>query len=151
MPFLRVHRHAGIIAHMLVRARRDIEKGRLAAVGIAHQGNTDDAVPFFRQVREGLVQAFAFGHVLGQALQMLVADEGLAGLGIVHDLDLLRFLPAERYPVTDDLIFNRVLERSVQDHRHFLSLDEAHLDEPLPERAMAVDPHDDRFLPSLKI
>ena len=151
MPFLRVHRHAGIVAHVLVRTGSDVEKGGLAAVGVAHQGDADDAVPFLRQVREGLVQAFAFGHVLGQALQMLVADEGLAGLGLIHDLDLFRLFPAERDPVSDDFIFDRVLERRVQHDRHLLPLNEAHLDEPFPEGAVTVDTNNDRLFAGLKI
>ena len=149
MPFFRIDRHAGIVAHVLVRAGRDIEQGGLAAVRVAHQGDADDAVPLFRQMREGLVQALPLGHVLGQALQMLVADEGLAGLRLIHHIDLIGLLAAEGNLIADDLIFNRVLERRVQDHGHFLPLDEAHFDEPFPEGSVSVDLRDDRLFPGL--
>ena len=82
---------------------------------------------------------------------MLVAGKGLAGLRLIHHLDLFRLFPAEGYPVSDDLIFNRVPERSVQDDRHLLPLDEAHLDEPFPEGSVTVDLDDDRLFPGLKI
>ena len=150
MPLFRIDRHAGIVAHVLVRARRDIEKGGLAAVGIAHQGDADHVVPLLGEVREGPVQAFTLGEVLGESLQMLVADERLAGLRLVHHVDALRLFPAEGYLVPDDLVFDRVLERRVQDHRHFLPLDEAHLDEPLPEGTVTMDTDDDRLFPGLE-
>ena len=101
-------------------------------------------------MREGAVQAFALGEVLGEPLQVLVAHERLAGLRLVDHVDLLRLFPAEGNLVADDLVFDRVLERRVQDHRHFLPLDEAHLDEPLPEGSVTMDPHDDRLFPGLE-
>ena len=151
MSLFRIDRHAGIVAHVLVRARRDVEKRGLAAVGVAHQGDADHVVPLLGQMREGLVQPLPLRHILGQTLEMLVAREGLAGLRLVHHLDLLRLFPAEGDLVSDDLILNRVPQRSVQDHRHFLPLDEAHLDEPLPEGSVTVDLDDDRLFPGLKI
>ena len=135
---------------MLVGPGGDVEQGGLAAVGIADEGDADDPVPLFGEVREGPVQALPLLHVVRQALQVLVAQERLAGLLVVHHVDLLRLFPPEGYLVTDDFVFDRVLERRVQHHGHFAPPDEAHLREPLPEGTVAVDPHDDRLFPGLE-
>ena len=150
MSLFRIHRHTGIVAHVLMGAGGDVEQGGLAAVGIAHQGDADHMVPLFGQVREGLVQALLLIHVVRKSLKMLVADEGLAGLHLIHDLDLLRLFPAEGDLIADDFVFDGILQGCIEYDGHFLPLDKPHLDEAFPERTVSVDLDDDRLFSGLK-
>ena len=148
VAFLGVHRDAGIIAHMLVGAGCDVEQGCLAAVGIAHQGDTDIVMAFLGHVGQGLGQALLLLEVSGQGLEVFVVDEGLAGLLLRDDLDLTGLLPAQGNFIADDFVFNGIAERRVQHHPYLLPLDESHFNEPLAETSVAVHAHDDRFLAS---
>ncbi len=150
MPLFRIDRHAGVVAHVLVGPGSDVEQGGLPAVGIAHERDADYMVPLLGQMGEGAVQPFAFGHFLGQALQVLVADEGFAGFVVIDHFDQIRLFAPEGNLVTDDFVFNRIPERCVQHHRHLLPLDEAHLDEALPEGTVAMDPDNDRLFAGLE-
>ena len=51
-----IHCHSAVVPDMLVAAGSDIEKGCLAAVGIAHQGYADDPVPLLGQSLHPLVK-----------------------------------------------------------------------------------------------
>ena len=64
MTFLRIHRHAGVVAHMLVGTGGDVEQGGLSAVGIAHQGDADHVIALLGQMLQGHVQALTLLHVL---------------------------------------------------------------------------------------
>ena len=150
MPFLGIHRYAGVVAHMLVAAGGNVEKGSLAAVGVSHQGHADVVVAFLGHMGQGLVQALFIGQVSGKGLEMLVAHQGLAGLLLRHHLNLAGFFTPQRYLVADNLVFNRVLERRVEHHPHLLSGNEAHLYEAFTETAVSVYTYNDGLLAGLK-
>ena len=46
MTLLGIHGHSAVVAHMLVTSGSQVEKGCLAAVGIADEGYPDGAVLF---------------------------------------------------------------------------------------------------------
>ena len=144
--FLGVYRDAGIIAHVLMGARCNVEQGSFSTVGVSHQGYADVVVPFLGHMGQGFFQPLRLFEVCGQRLQVLVAHQGLAGLLFGNDLNLAGFFPPQGYLVADDFVFNGILERCVQHHPYFLTLDEAHLDEALAETAVSMDADNDRFL-----
>ncbi len=151
MAFLGVHGDARVVAHMLMGAGGDVEQGGLAAVGVSHQRHADVMVPLFGHVGQGPVQPLLLLQVAGEGLQVLVAHQGLPRLLFRHHVDQARLLPPEGYFVADNLVFDGVPERGVEDDPHFLSVDEPHLYQAFTEAAMSVHTHDDRFLTGSKI
>ena len=127
------HRHAAVVAHMLVTARDGVEKRRLAAVRVAHQGDGDRPAA----VLHGVVQRPAGAAAGGIRRGRLVAPaDQLAGLRIAEHLDHGRFAAAQRYVVAHDAVFDGVLQRRVQDHLDPLAADEAHLHDAAAETAV---------------
>ena len=108
MAFLGIHRHAAVVAHVFVTARRQVEKRCLATVGITDKGDPDGT---------GFV-----GIVI------------LLGT----DVDKGGFVTPEGDLVTHYLIFDGILERGVKDGVDLLPGNEAHLDEPFPEVALST-------------
>ena len=106
---------------------------------------------FFGHMGQGLVQAFIIGQISGKGLEMLVAYQGLAGLMLRHHLYLAGFFPSEGNLVSQDFILNGILERSVQHHPYFFSIDKAHFDEPFTETAVAVHTDNYGFFPGFQI
>ena len=138
--FLGIHRHAAVVAHVLVGAGCDVEKRCFAAVGIAHQGHPDIATALLRE----------FGN-----LAVEDGREGLAGMfgGDVRfcfffadDFYLGCLLAAEGHFIAKYFIFDRVLERGVQDYAYRLAADETHFYQALAETSMARDLCYDGFL-----
>ena len=149
VPFLGVYGYAGVIAHVFMASGSDVEEGGLSAVGIAHKGHANHMVALLCDMCQSLVQTFFFLHVSGEGLQMLVVHEGLLGLFLSDDFNLLRFLAAQRNLVADDFIFDGVFERRIQDNFDFLALDKAHLYQAFTKTAMTVNAHNHRFFACL--
>ena len=131
---LGIHRDAAVVAHMLVRAAGDVEQRGLPAIGVAHQRHVDGA-PFAQG--HALQRFVVQGDVLVQSLGRLFLPEQGLGLLFADDFYHLGLLPAEGNLVPHHLIFNRVLQRGVEQHLHRLPLDEAHLHDALAEAAVA--------------
>ncbi len=69
---------------------------------------------------------------------------------IAHHLDIVGLLVAQAHLVAHQLVLHGILQRGVQQHLHFLALDESHLDDPLAESTMPQHLHDDALLACLQ-
>ena len=155
VAFLGVHRHAAVVADVFMAAGGDVEKGGLAAVGVADEGHADDVAALLGDMGQGLVEELPV-HLVGagrmlEALEVLVGVERLRGLGLGHDINILRFGAPQGDLVAQHLVFDRVLQRSTEHTAHALSADEPHLYQAFAEAAVAVDAHDDAALARLEI
>ena len=128
-----------VVAHMLVAAGGDVEKGGLSAVGVADEGHPDDVLALFRKLGHLAVEDFELPAVVGieDFGGMLLTYVG-ARFGFAEDLYLPRLGSAQGYPVAEDFVFNRVLERGVLDDADLLARYEAHLYQPFAESTVAM-------------
>ena len=145
---LGTHRHAAVVAHMLVAARDGIEERRLAAVGIADQRHGDRparagdhlvhrrAGSLIRRTSARFALGIGFGPAAGLTAAPLLLGEKLARLGIGDDNHHVGLAAPERNVVTHDFVFDRVLERSVQNHLDTLAAHKAHLHDAAAEPAV---------------
>ena len=148
MPFLGIHRNAGVVSHVLMGAGGDVEKGSLAAVGVPYEGNSDDMVPLFGDMGESSVQPVLLVQISRKRLKVLVALKGFAGLFFADDFYHLSLLSSEGDFITYDFIFNRVSQRGVEDYCHSLPLNKSHLNESFSEATMSVDSDNYSFFSS---
>ena len=123
---------------MFVAAGGDVEQGRFAAVGVAHQRNADVVVPLLRHVGQGSVQALIVFQIPRKGLKMLIGPESLPGFFFRHHFNLPGFLPPEGNFIADNFVFDGVLEGGVQYYPDFLPLDEAHLYQAFTETPVTV-------------
>ena len=155
MAFLGIHRHTAVVTDVLMTARGNVEKGGLAAVGVADEGHADDMAPLLGDMGQGLVQQGLVHPVrAGSRLEspkVLVGVEGLRGLGLGDDIDIERLGAPQGDLVAQHLILDRVLQRGAEHATHALPADEPHLYQALAEAAVAVDAHDDAALARLEI
>ena len=149
--FAGIHRYAGIIPHVLVAARRHVEKRSFPAIRIAHQGHADHMVPFLGHMFQRPVEPLGFRHIRRQSLQVFVADKRLEGLSFAHHLDPFRLFAPEGKPITQHFIFDGVLQRGVQDHADLLPANEAHLNQAFAETTVAVHLDDDRLFSGMQV
>ena len=141
--------HARIVAHAGMGTAGIVEERRLAAVGVAHQCHIDDTALAQGPVLQVVVlmlrtrkhQSLAARRVLLLATAELFFRDNFYHLGL---------LPAQRDFVAHDFIFHGVLQRSIQQHFHLLSLHETHFDDALAESAVARHLYDDGLLASLQ-
>ena len=146
--FLCIHRDSAVVSDMFMASGSHVEERCLAAVGIAHQSDSDDLPALFRQ-RSHL--PFQPCLILGvQRRQRFPCGKHLLRLTFADDLDLGRLGPAQRYLVSDYLIFDRVPQRSIKDHLDLIAPHETHFYYPLAESSMAVDLDDDSTFSCLK-
>ena len=157
--------HAAVVAHMLVASRNGVEQRGFAAVGIPDQGHADRAAA----VRDHVGDAFAFRHVGGVrhggdgcgvlrgrsgfgpgAAGLQAVGEDLVGLAVGKHLDHVGLAAAQRDLVAHDPVFDRILERGVQDHLDPLSADEAHLHDAASEASVAHDLDDGRHVAGIQ-
>ena len=132
LPLLGRHRHAAVVAHVFMPARCVVEQRGLAAVRVAHQGDGD-----------------ALALVQGGAAHLLLLHDGLRRglhrlrhLLLAHHLDEGGLAAAERHLVAHHLVFNRVVERGVEQRLHHLALHETHLHDALAESPVPRHLHD---------
>ena len=139
---LAVHRDAGEVAHVLVRARELVEERGLAAVLVARER---EAKHFSLRHRMRVV-ARAHVHLVGQAVlakarmpDALVSparDAGRHGARPRRDANLARVRDAQRELVAVDAELHGVAHGRVLLERDLRAGDDAHVQEVLAERAL---------------
>ena len=145
--FLGVHCHPAVVAHMLMAARGDVEKGSLAAVGIADKGHPYFVLPFVCEFRHLPVQEGLFFIVAGiQDFRRMLGGYMLLDFIFAQDLYALRLFPPERHPVSEHFIFDRVLQWGVEDDPHLLAAYESHLDQAFTKTPVPRNPYYRRAL-----
>ena len=135
-PFLGVHRHAAVVAHVLVAAGSDVEQGRLAAVRVAHQGDADHVVALGGDVLHRLFEVVLLPGGVEIHVEILMLVDLFPRLLFTDDFDARGFLAAERHLIPQDLVLDRILQRGVEHDADGLALDETHLDQALAETAV---------------
>ena len=75
-----------------------------------------------------------------------------ASLGFLlrQDVNHLSLLAAQTHLIAHQLVLHRVLQRSIQQHFHRLTLDESHFYDTLAESAVTLYLHDDSTLTRLQ-
>ena len=136
---------------MLVGSGGDIEKGSLAAIGIADEGDTYLVSPLLGDVAESLLEPLVLREVGRERLEVLVGNERFQSVLISDDLDGGRLFPPERDLVAKDLVLDGVLQRSVQDYPDFLPLYKPHLYQPLTKAPVTAHTDDHSPFPSLEL
>ena len=127
------HGHAAVVAHVLAAARDGVEERGLAAVGVAYQRHRDGAAVVLDHLVE---RAPAGRRVGGHGFGRKVAAQVLARLPVGEHHHHVGLAAAQRDLVAHDVVFDRILERSVEHHGHPLSAHEAHLHDPAAESAV---------------
>ena len=108
--------------------------------------------PLLGEVAHHLVQRpFLITVVSENGVECVVLLHGFLGLAFADDLYLVGLAPSQRKFVAKYLIFNRISQRSIENHRHFLSGDETHLNQTFPEAPVAVHLYDDALLSGVQI
>ena len=134
-PLLGIHGHSAVIAHMLMCARCDIEKGGLAAVGITHQRYTNLLSTGLGKSRHLTLEK---GLIRLDGRQVFPFGEHLLCLRLAYHLDFLRLLATEGYPVSYDFILDGVSQRGIKNHLDLIAFDKPHFDYPLTESTVTV-------------
>ena len=137
-----VHRNAAVVAHLLVQACGVVEKGGLAAVGVAHQCHGDGVAylaDFLRQqfvvvvlLHESAVELFLFG-VRGDGRHIAVRQ--------LDNVNFLCLAAAQRHPRLQYLVFDGVAQGGVLYHRQRLATHKAHLHQPVAQSPVTADFH----------
>ena len=140
--------HAAVVAHVLVPARYGVEERRLAAVRVAHERHADRVALAGHHLVEGAAPRLVGSrHVVrtGSAGGSLPFERREVGLCLLvgQHLDHLRFAAAQRDVVSHDAVFDRVLERGVENHLDALSAHETHLHDAAPESSVSRHLEDD--------
>ena len=144
-----IHRHTGVVAHMTVSTRREIEEGGLATVGISYQCHIQCTVLPQCHVVQVVVGMLLGGYLL---TGYTVCRRGLHILFFLGDnLYHLCFLATQTDLIAHHLILHWVLQRSVQQHLHLLTPDKAHLNDALTESTVSLHLHNDTVITSLQL
>ena len=131
LSFLGVDSDSAVVSYVLVGTGGYVEKGCLSAIGVAHEGNANAVAAFFGK----------FGNLPVQngreRLSGMFCRDMLFGLFFADYLYLGGFFAAERYFISEDFVFDRVLEGGVENHPYGFSADETHLYQALAETPVA--------------
>lgn len=123
ISLLGIYRDTAIVSYSFMGTGGEIEQRGLSAVRITHQSNGDDRLLLF--LLSLLRNVTAAGYLLGS-------------LHLYH----LGLLAAQTNLITHDVVFDRVLQRSVEQHFDGLSLDKSHLQDAFTEASVSFDFHD---------
>ena len=144
---LAVHRDAGEVADMLVRAGDLVEQRRFAAVLVADQRKGEGRAvrqriaAAFRVIFAALAEARVGGDLLlAVRFRLLLFARG------GHDLDLGRVGKPQRQLVPLNQKLHGISHRRVLYNADFRPGDHAHIKKVLAQRAFAVQPFDDHAL-----
>ena len=134
--------HTGVVAHMAMGTRGKIKERGLATVGVSHQGDIDHAA-----LLHGLMPDIVVLVDAGIFSQREV--RGLNGGIGRHHLDIVSLLMTQTDLIAHQLVLHGILQRRIEQHFHFRTLDESHLDDTLAESTMTQHLDDDTFLACL--
>ena len=150
---LTVHRNAGEIAYMLVRAGKLIEQGGFAAVLVACQGKMqrlplgDLSTQLAVTIAGGTVQ---FAHAgVGNGRMARFAALGTVGFVDVFHLDLCGVCQAQGKLVPAQLHFNGVAHGGHLAQRYLGARGKAHIQQMMAQFALAADGAQNSVLPYL--
>ena len=144
---LGVHRHAAVVAHMLVSSRGYVEERRFATVGVAHQRHGNHATSVGRHRLHAAFQlqpcllAFAViglegGQRRGGGQAFVVARFSFA-----YHLHEFGLLATQRNLIAHDFVFNGVVQRCVEHHLHGFAAHKAHFHNAFAKATVAVHLH----------
>ena len=158
-PVLTVHRHAGEIADMLLRACQLVEKGGLSAILLSGQSKCKGALLRQRAfVLLGVVFALladaGMRVMLVQELVFLIDSPRLLLMHFRHNLlnrNKRGLRQTEREAVVVQRKFHRVAHRSQLHHRDSRSGDHTHVQQVAPHRATSADTAHQRCFSNFQI
>ena len=147
---LPVHRHAGEIADVLVGARQLVEQRRLAAVLVANEGKSQP-----RPLRQRVPAALRVELALFAQARVFRLSRILRGRFFPFDrglhVDPGRVRQAQRQLVAVHAQLHRVAHGGQLFQRHLRARYHAHIQEVLPQGALAAHARDFRALSDLQI
>ena len=116
---------------MLVGTGGYVEKGCLSAIGVAHEGDAQAVAALFGKFGDFPVQngREGFSGVFGGYMQL--------GFFFADHLYLRCLFAAKRYLIPEYFVFDRILERGVENHPYGFAADEPHLYQALAETPVA--------------
>ena len=140
MSHLGIHGHTGVVPYPFMGTTCKVEQAGFSTVGIPDQGHIDNLTPFLRSLTKLYGREWLIGRVHRVCLPSkkgLLLDFYVPGLFLRDDLNEVRLAVAQRDLVAHDLVFHRILQRSIQQYFYQFALDKAHLDDSLTETTVA--------------
>ena len=118
LAILAIDRHAGEVAHVLVRSRKTVEERGLAAVLVAGKGKGDRRALGHRLFRAARMVSLAQSGMRDAARSRSMARNGI-GIVNVHELDARRGIAAKGELVAAQANLHGVAHGGVLHHGHF--------------------------------
>lgn len=136
---LAIHRHAGKVAHVLVRAGQLVEQRGLAAVLVAHEREGERRALRQRVLARPVVELAALAQArMRDGLARRAALSHVGAVAHVVDLDVARVVAPQRQLVAVDAHLDRVAHGRMLHHGHVDQRDDAHVQKMLSKRPLAA-------------
>ena len=136
---LAIHRHAGKVAHVLVRAGQLVEQRGLAAVLVAHEREGERRALRQRVLARPVVELAALAQArMRDGLARRAALPHVGAVAHVVDLDVARVVAPQRQLVAVDAHLDRVAHGRMLHHGHVDQRDDAHVQKMLSKRPLAA-------------
>ena len=137
--FFGIDSHTAVVTHMLAASGSHIEKRGLTAVRITDESDTDFLSSLICKRRHLSFYVFVISLDCRQGLTFC---QKFLCLSLTDDFNLRGLLTAQGNLVSDDLILNRIPQRSIKDHLDLIASDKAHFPDSLSETTVARNLYD---------